>query len=142
MHYEAVAKLTVNSKQLTIEEIINNLKEQCQQCGCELGIVFNLETPINIIDNFLSVNCYLFSVVQLMSIAQIGYHGQPFDERVIPKIRALRERYPDVKIQVDGGINLENASQIIEAGADILVIGSTIFNSENIGETIRKIKES
>ena len=122
-HYEAIEKLTVNRKQLTIEELVENLSRKCTKKNVEFGIVLNLDTSVSALEKMLSVNCYLFSVVQLMSIAKIGEHGQPFDERVIPKIRALKEQHLNVKISVDGGINSQNAKQILEAGADVLVVG-------------------
>jgi ribulose-phosphate 3-epimerase len=59
---------------------------------------------------------------------------------VIPKIRALKEQHLNVKISVDGGINSQNAKQILEAGADVLVVGSAIFGGGNIGDVIKKLK--
>jgi ribulose-phosphate 3-epimerase len=60
---------------------------------------------------------------------------------VIPKIRALKEQHLNVKISVDGGINSQNAKQILEAGADVLVIGSGIFNSKDVGGVIKEIRK-
>ena len=75
-----------------------------------------------------------------MGIAKIGYQGQPFDSRVVAKIEDLRERYPDVTISVDGGVNFESAPKLIAAGVTRLVSGSTILNSKNIEETIYQLK--
>ena len=140
-HWEAIEKLTVNRKQLTIEELVENLSRKCTKKNVEFGIVLNLDTSVSALGKMLSVNCYLFSVVQLMSIAKIGEYGQPLDEKVIPKIKALKERRSNVKISVDGGINLQNAKQILEAGADVLVIGSGIFNSKDVGGVIKEIRK-
>jgi ribulose-phosphate 3-epimerase len=70
-----------------------------------------------------------------MGIDNIGFQGQKFDARVIDKIRAVKERFPDIKITIDGGVSLENAQTLLDAGADRLVVGSQIFNSDNIVET-------
>lgn len=131
VHYEAL-KGDLRNK-------IYDLRNKCEEHGVEFGLVLNLETPIKSL-SLLHVTGYMLHVVQLMSIAQIGYHGHPFDEKVIHKIKALREKYPDVKISVDGGINLQNAKLVVEAGTDILIVGSTIFNSQDIGRTIEHLK--
>ena len=78
--------------------------------------------------------------VQLMSIATIGHHGESLAEGVYERIRFLRARYPGVKIEVDGGVNLTNASKLIDAGADRLVVGSAIWQAENIPEAINALR--
>src|SRR3989338_570743 len=77
---------------------------------------------------------------QFMGIEKIGFQGQLFDERVLGKIADLRERFPKVIISVDGGVNMKNAPRLIKAGANRLVSGSTIFESDNIKDAIEKLK--
>ncbi len=78
-----------------------------------------------------------------MGISEIGCYGHPFDERVIPKIIALRDKYGDaVKIAVDGGINVETAKKASAAGADILVAGSAVFGSEDVKKAIEDLRNS
>jgi ribulose-phosphate 3-epimerase len=147
VHYEALANEKGKSKNEQVprrrdEKLklkIKNLIKKCDVRNVELGIVLNLETPIDVLEK-LHVTGFMPHVIQLMSIAQIGYHGHPFDEKVIPKIRALKERRFGVKIAVDGGINKETAKLVLGAGADILVVGSAIFENENIEETIKELK--
>jgi ribulose-phosphate 3-epimerase len=119
---------------------IYELRKKCDEREVELGLVLNLETPIDVLEE-LHVMGFMPHVIQLMSIAQIGYHGHPFDEKVIPKVRALKERRFGVKIAVDGGINKETAKLALGAGADILVAGSAIFNSENIEAAVKNLRE-
>ena len=69
-----------------------------------------------------------------------GRGGQKFLKESLVKIKDLRERYRDVKISVDGGINLETASKVIQAGANVLSVGSAIFKSEDIEKTINELK--
>ncbi|MBI3074809.1 MAG: hypothetical protein HYY92_01160 [Parcubacteria group bacterium] len=103
----------------------------------EIGIAIDLETPNESLDPWMRDADF----VQFMGIAKIGYQGQPFDERVIQKVKEFREKYPDVTISVDGGVSLETASRLIEAGANRLVAGSAIWKSEDIEETIEKFKQ-
>ncbi len=73
-----------------------------------------------------------------------GFGGQSFISYSIEKIKQLRKMIDDaalkVKIEVDGGITLENAKQIAEAGANVLVAGNTIFSSKDPKATIKKLK--
>jgi ribulose-phosphate 3-epimerase len=98
----------------------------------ELGVALGLDTPIDAIAPFI----HAVNFVQFMGIAKIGYQGQPFDERVICRIKNLRGAHSEVIISVDGGVNLETAPLLLEAGADRLVVGSAIFESGDIKKTI------
>lgn len=62
--------------------------------------------------------------IQLMSIVEIGAQGHPLDERIFDRIKAVREKFPEVTISVDGGINTSNYRALLDAGADRLVVGS------------------
>jgi len=98
----------------------------------EIGIAIDLETPVDDIAPFIND----IDFVQCMGIAKPGFQGQPFDDRVIAKVRELKERFPERLVSVDGGVNMETAPLLRDAGADRLIIGSAIFDSENIAETI------
>ena len=78
--------------------------------------------------------------VQIMGIDNIGHQGESFNENVFAQIESLKEKYPGVIISIDGGVNLENAKRLKEAGVDRLVSGLTIFNSENIDEVINVLR--
>ena len=108
--------------------------------GVEIGAALNIETPNEEIYDILSEvddgGAPTIDFVQFMGIENIGYQGEPFDERVLEKIRDLREMYPNTIISVDGGVSLENAAELIEAGANRLVSGSAIFESGDIAEAI------
>lgn len=102
----------------------------------EIGLALSLDTPTDSLDPWLRD----IQFVQFMGIAKIGYQGEPFDERVIQKIKEFREKYPDVTISVDGGVSLETAPRLIEAGASRLIAGSAIWKSEDIEETIERFR--
>lgn len=101
----------------------------------EFGMALNPETSLEVLDAFIKE----IDLVLLMSVNP-GFAGQEFQESVVPKIIALRQKYPDVKIGVDGGVNLQNAKRLKDAGADFLAVGSAIFESKNISETIREFE--
>ncbi len=102
----------------------------------ELGVALNNGTPLSRLDEYFGRIDY----IQLMGIAEIGKQGQPFDERVLPRIRELKKLHPDVTIQIDGAVTGESAPQLIAAGADRLASGSYILRSENPKATIRELE--
>ena len=102
----------------------------------ELGVAIDIDTP----NEHLNEVMPFVSFIQCMGIAKIGYQGNPFDPRVIPKVKDLRELYPDVIISIDGGVNSESIPQLVEAGANRLVAGSAIFGSNDIGEAIDDLR--
>lgn len=102
----------------------------------EIGLALNVETPVSVIDPFKDK----IQVVQLMGIDSIGFQHQPFDVKVIQKIKEVKAAYPGLVVSVDGGVSLETAPQLLEAGAERLVAGSAIFGSDNYIEAIANFK--
>lgn len=102
----------------------------------EIGVAINVETSLKQIFPLVSD----IDFVQCMGIDKIGFQGQKFDEKVLENIKILKEKFSDLVVSVDGGVNLENASLLIDVGVDRLIIGSLIFNSEDIRETIEEFK--
>lgn len=111
-----------------ISEIIHRLRE----LDVEIGIAISIDTPLDILEPHMD----RIDIVQCMGIAEIGAQGQPFDMRAVEKIAALKAQYPDILISVDGGVSLQTAPFLIGAGAERLVSGSTIFESEDIEKTL------
>jgi len=99
----------------------------------EVGVAINPETPIDELYDLIEKDKVKF--VQCMGISKIGFQGQPFDERVYDQIKALRSRYKDLPISVDGGVNLERAPMLRDAGATRLVSGNALYMSDEIRET-------
>ncbi len=109
----------------------------------EVGISLNIKTPNEVIFDFLKPNesgRSLVDFVQFMGIRDIGFQGQYFDERVLGKIRELRQEFPDTIISVDGGVNFDNVTELVKAGVNRLVSGSALYESEDIGEAINEMK--
>ena len=102
----------------------------------KIGIAINIKTPLEQI--FPLINNIDF--VQCMGNDKIGYQAVLLDEEVYKKIEILREKYPDLPIAVDIGVNKTTAPLLIKAGATKLVIGSAIFNTDDIVGTIEEFK--
>lgn len=79
--------------------------------------------------------------VQCMGIAEPGFQKQEFDERVLERIKVIKEKYPKMIIAVDGAVSFETAGVLIKAGADRLVSGSTIFESGDSLGTIQELEQ-
>ena len=126
VHYEATVHL-----HRTLNQISN--------AGCKAGIVLNLTTPINVLEDIID-KCYM---VLLMSINP-GFGGQKFEEMTYNKIKSLRKMIDDKKlntlIEIDGGVTINNAQKILNTGADVLVAGSSIFKAHNPTKTISLLK--
>ncbi|MEJ0002048.1 MAG: hypothetical protein WDN09_02620 [bacterium] len=101
----------------------------------KIGVAFNTTTPIEDVAPLVPFVDY----VQVMGIEQVGWQGQDFDERSIDQIKALKEKFPDLLISVDGSVNMETAPELVAAGAERLVVGSAIFNSGDIIGTIEEL---
>lgn len=103
--------------------------------GCEAGLVFNPGTPLDALDWLLEE----IDLVLLMSVNP-GFGGQAFIESTERKIRAARERIDasgrSVRLQVDGGVKVDNIGRIARAGADTFVAGSAIFSNADYAQTI------
>jgi ribulose-phosphate 3-epimerase len=103
--------------------------------GCQAGLVFNPATPLSLLPYVLDK----LDLVLLMSVNP-GFAGQTFIPSVFAKLHQARkiidESNLDIRLEVDGGINLENLNQVYQAGADTFVAGSAIFGSKNYKATI------
>lgn len=128
----------------TTPDAIEALVKKIQAAGKEAGVVLKLQTPLWVLDflmDSLKAKSYKLEAVQLMSIDEIGAHGYPFNEKTLDRIIMLRDKYPDTPISIDGGVTLENAQKIIDAGADRLVVGSAIFKAENIADALGRFSK-
>ncbi len=113
--------------------------QQIKSLGMKPGVALNPSTPIWVLEDILQD----IDVVCLMSVNP-GFGGQSFIPRTIEKIKALKamiqSRGLSTLIEIDGGVTLENAKEILMAGADVLVAGSTVFKSADPIATIAALK--
>ena len=113
--------------------------QQIKSLGMQAGVAVNPHTDVHLLKEILAD----IDLVCLMSVNP-GFGGQKFIPNTIHKIKQLREMINEqllnVKIEIDGGVTLANAKAIIDAGADVLVAGNTVFKSPNPIETISMLK--
>ena len=114
--------------------------QQIKELGMKAGVAINPHTPVSFLNDVL----HEIDLVCMMSVNP-GFGGQKFILHTIEKIKQLRkmidEKNLSVLIEIDGGVTLDNAPSIVSAGANVLVAGSTVFNSNNPMQTIKLLKE-
>lgn len=103
----------------------------------EIGIAINTTTNVNEISKYIDK----IQFIQIMGIHRVGFQGQKFEPNTIDKIREVKAIYPNLLVQIDGGVTLENAPLLKHAGADTLVVGSALFESENIIHSLDQFKK-
>ena len=113
--------------------------QQIKSLGMQAGVALNPHTPVESLKDVLAD----IDLVCLMSVNP-GFGGQSFIPHTLHKIKQLREMIDEqslkVKIEIDGGVTLENAKMILNAGADVLVAGNTVFKSADPKGTIAALK--
>jgi ribulose-phosphate 3-epimerase len=118
-------------------EDIKTIIKKCKDAQIEVGLALNPETP------FLSINPWLEKIdsVTLLGVHP-GFSGQKFIPETEAKIGLLRYNHPSIKIEVDGGVTIENICRLKKAGADILVVGAGIFSAPDISQAIAEFKSA
>ena len=120
-----------------VDRTINLIKE----CGCKAGLVFNPTTPLDLLDWTLEQ----LDMVLLMSVNP-GFGGQSFIPYVMEKIARVRSMIDaaglDIRLEIDGGVTVDNIGSLARAGVDTFVSGSAIFGTDDYGQTITKMRES
>ncbi|KUO52431.1 MAG: ribulose phosphate epimerase [Desulfitibacter sp. BRH_c19] len=120
---------------------LHRLIQSIKDYGIKAGVALNPATPLETVQ-------YVLGEVDLILVMSVnpGFGGQKFIENSLEKIRTLsawkKKGGYAFNIQVDGGISDKNAQVILEAGADVLVAGSYIFNSQNISEAVQSLKSN
>ena len=120
---------------------VNRSLQLIKNHGCKTGLVLNPETSLNLLDN-----CWdKLDMVLLMSVNP-GFGGQDFIPSVLDKISALRktidQKKLNIRLEVDGGIKLDNIAEVANAGADTFVSGSGIFGESSYQDVISKMRQS
>ncbi len=113
------------------------IKKAVKTSGGKLGIAINPSTPLERLEPYLKD----VSRVLVMSV-EPGFDGQKYMGQVESKIASLRKKFPNLAIEVDGGINPATAQSASKAGADKLAAASAIYNAADPGSAVKSIKES
>lgn len=126
VHYEACPHLHRNIQQI-------------KSLGMQAGVALNPHTPVDVLKDIL----HDIDMVLIMSVNP-GFGGQKFIPHTFNKIREMKSMIDakslSIKIEVDGGVTLDNAGELLQAGADVLVAGNTVFKAANPTEMIAKLK--
>ncbi|MGB0237434.1 MAG: ribulose-phosphate 3-epimerase [Cycloclasticus sp.] len=119
-----------------IDRSLGLIKEQ----GCQAGLVFNPATPLNYLDHVMDK----LDVILLMSVNP-GFGGQSFIPSTLNKLQQVRQRIDNsgcnIRLEVDGGVKVDNIGKIAAAGADMFVAGSAIFNTDDYTKTIADMRQ-
>ena len=111
-------------------EHIERSLQLIRDCGCKPGLVFNPATPLNVLDYVMDK----VDMILLMSVNP-GFGGQSFLPRTLSKLRTVRKMIDEsglaIRLEVDGGVKVDNIAEIAKAGADTFVAGSAIFGAHN-----------
>ena len=122
-------------------EHIDRTIQLIRECGCRPGLAFNPATPLDALDHTIES----LDLILLMSVNP-GFGGQKFIPKVLDKLRAARARIEasgrPIRLEVDGGVKIDNIGAIAAAGADTFVAGSAIFGSADYGATITAMRRA
>lgn len=126
--------LVVHYEAFTRKDQIKPTLEQIRKLGMKTGLALNTETSVSVCPEFAD----LVDQFLLMSIVP-GFQGRPFIEDTYTRVNTLRSLVPHAIIEVDGGIKEKNVKPLVEAGTDLLVVGSALFETENVQENYDKL---
>ncbi|MDX1665900.1 MAG: ribulose-phosphate 3-epimerase [Saprospiraceae bacterium] len=127
VHYEACPHL-------------HRVIQQIKATGARAGVALNPHSSVDLLEDVLEE----LDLICIMSVNP-GFGGQKFIYQTVPKVRKLKERLQvrnlGALIEIDGGVGLQNAESLLQAGADVLVAGSSIFRASDPPDTIRRMKD-
>ena len=128
VHYEAC------------DNLLNTLK-QIKKLNVKAGVAINPDTDVSVLDSLVNE----IDLICLMSVFP-GFSGQKFIPETFERLEKLKkiitEKNSQAMIQIDGGVSIDNAKKLVSLGADILVAGSFVFNSEDASSTIKKLNSA
>ena len=119
------------------DDDINETIGEIERLGCKPALAVKPNTPIEAVYPFID----RLQMVLVMTV-EPGFGGQSFMENMMPKIEKLRADYPEIDIEVDGGVDPKTIKTCAKAGANVFVAGSAIFGSENPAKTVELLRES
>ena len=129
--------LTVHAEACTH---LHRTLQAIKDAGMQAGVALNPHTPVSVLEDVINA----IDVVCIMSVNP-GFGGQKFIQNTYAKVRKLRAMIEAHKsatlIEIDGGVNATNCTDLVEAGADVLVAGSFVFSSKNPLETIKNLQQ-
>ena len=140
-HVEAFKRAGANHISVHVE-VCKHLQRNVQQIkslGCKTGVAINPHTPVIDLENIIND----IDIVIVMSVNP-GFGGQKFIEHTYQKVQQLKnlivQSNSSAKIEIDGGVTLQNSRKLLDSGADVLIAGNFVFSAPNPSETIEQLK--
>ncbi|KAK2748766.1 RIBULOSE-phosphate 3-epimerase [Myotisia sp. PD_48] len=145
-HYEAATSTAAkepSDQTTTCKTSPRELIRYIHEMGMQAGIAIKPGTSVDMLWDILANEEEIErpDMVLVMTVNP-GFGGQKFMASELPKVQALRDRYPDLNIEVDGGLGLGTIDQAAEAGANVIVAGSAVFGANDPAEVIAKLREA
>ncbi|KMP01368.1 ribulose-phosphate 3-epimerase [Coccidioides immitis H538.4] len=146
-HWEAAMTSTAakdpTDKETTARTSPKELIRYIHETGMQAGIALKPATSVDVLWDILEnpVEIERPDMVLIMTVNP-GFGGQKFMASELPKVAALRKKYPDMNIEVDGGLGVGTIDQAADAGANVIVAGSAVFGAKDPAEVIAKLREA
>jgi len=145
-HYEAAVSSTAadtpeghSDEKTNPKELIKYIHDQ----GLLAGVAIKPKTPVDVLYDILdNPNKDEVPDMALIMTVEPGFGGQKFMPDMMPKVEALRKRYPDLNIEVDGGLSEKTIDVAADAGANVIVAGSAVFGAQDPGAVIKALREA
>jgi len=145
-HYEAAISSTAADSPAGTSEGKTSPKELIRYVhskGMKAGIAIKPKTPVDVLWDILDgQNADERPDMILVMTVEPGFGGQSFMAEQLPKVKALREKYPELPIEVDGGLSEKTIDQAADAGANVIVAGSAVFGAKDPAAVISKLREA
>ncbi|KAL9649119.1 hypothetical protein ABK040_008495 [Willaertia magna] len=137
-HYEAE-----NGDLESTKRVIQLIQEENskQQKNCKTSISVKPKTPVDVLFPILDDKNNDIFMILIMSV-EPGFGGQSFMSEQMEKVKILRHKYPNLNIQVDGGVSEETIDKVAKSGGNVVVAGSAIFKSKDPKQTIQVLRQS
>ena len=123
-----------------VEPVMAEIEPICRQikeAGMKVGLALKPNTPVSVIEQYMD-----HADLVLVMTVEPGFGGQKFMADMMPKVEYLRKNYPNLDIEVDGGVSLDTIGQCASAGANWIVAGTAIIRAEDQKHVIREMKET
>ncbi|KAK4971148.1 RIBULOSE-phosphate 3-epimerase [Elasticomyces elasticus] len=145
-HYEAAVSSTAATRPQDETSERTNPKDMIRyihEVGMKAGIAIKPGTPVDVLYDVLDSRSEneVPDMVLVMTV-EPGFGGQSFMAEMMPKVQELRKRYPDLNIEVDGGLSEKTVDQAAEAGANVIVAGSAVFGASDPGAVIQRLRDA
>ena len=124
---------------IEVDEDAAALCDRARAAGMKTGVALKPDTPADAVHAICDAN--KVDMVLVMTV-EPGFGGQKFQPEMMPRVKALRDRYPDIDIQVDGGLGPATIEAAATAGANVIVAGSSVFGSDDVPKAIALLKDA